>query len=305
VIESNPELSLPGNKAFIPGSRDMASHEHIANFLYERGFVVIIINGVRKQILVPGKRPINLKDYFIIKDDTVPEELNTLLSKLYHENNWKSFPLAITGRYCVERGITFQCGPSGVHNGFIFDYAIIPPISKGDEAYQAMARVFGNIGQFPDYKPVKIFSNSSTFSRVEKKEACAINLARIVDEESLEFITKREIKQAENYEDENKFNYYVDEFENLDLLNDFFSSYGIRRRQEYKKNSSGFILSSTTCKKNVLDYTQTKIEINKWSKLSNFDVDETTKNASRVYVCYKDVTDNSTCVYIGRILIRK
>ena len=199
VIESNPELSLPGNKAFIPGSRDITSHEEIANFLYKKGFVVIIINGIRKQILVPGKDPINLKDYFIITDDTIPEELNTLLSKLYHENNWKSFPLAITGRYCVERGITFQCGPKGVHNGFIFDYAIIPPISKGDEAYQAMARVFGNIGEFPDYKPVKIFSNSSTFSRVHKKEACAIHLARIVNEEELDTITKVEIRQAENY----------------------------------------------------------------------------------------------------------
>ena len=199
VIESNPELSLPGNKAFIPGSRDITSHGEIANFLYEKGFVVIIINGVRKQILVPGKHPIDLTDYFIIRDDAVPEELNTLLSKLYHENNWKSFPLAITGRCCVERGITFQCGPKGVHNGFIFDYAIIPPISKGDEAYQAMARVFGNIGEFPDYKPVKIFSNSSTFSRVHKKEACAIHLARIVNEEELDTITRVEIRQAENY----------------------------------------------------------------------------------------------------------
>jgi hypothetical protein len=199
VIESNPELSLPGKKAFIPGSHDIASHEEIANFLHERGFVVIIINGLRKQILVPGKRPIDLKKYFVITDDTVPEELNTRLSKLYHENNWKCFPLAITGRYCVERGVTFQCAPNGVHSGFIFDYAIIPPISKGDEAYQAMARVFGNIGEFPEYKPVKIFSNSSTFSRVQKKESCAIHLARIVNEEELDSITRVNIRQAENY----------------------------------------------------------------------------------------------------------
>ena len=62
-----------------------------------------------------------------------------------------------------------------------------------------MARVFGNIGEFPDYKPVKIFSNSSTFSRVHKKEACAIHLARIVNEEELDTITRVEIRQAENY----------------------------------------------------------------------------------------------------------
>jgi hypothetical protein len=46
---------------------------------------------------------------------------------------------------------------------------------------------------------VKIFSNSSTFSRVQKKEACAINLARIVSEEELESVTRIEIRQAENY----------------------------------------------------------------------------------------------------------
>jgi len=306
VIESNPELLLPGNKSFIPGSHDIASHEEIAKLLLEKGFVVIIINGFRKEILVPGKQPIDLRSYSEIKDEKVPEELNTILAKLYHENKWNLYPLAITGRYCVERGVTFQCESNGVHCGFIFDYAIIPPISKGDEAYQAMARVFGNIGDFKLYKPVRIFSNSSTFSKVEKKEACAINLARIVDDESLDFVTKKEIRQAENYDNESKFNYYIEEFDNLEDLNVFFFSHGVRRRSEYNKNEEGFILSSTSTKKSILDYTKTKNEISTWSKLSGFDVLKTTsKAASRIYVCYKDITDNTTCVYIARILVTK
>ena len=307
IIETNPQLSTPGSKAFIPGSSEITSHDTIANFLHEKGFVVILINGTRKEILIPGKKPINLRNYFIIKDDKVPEELNTLLAKLYFENKWVRYPLAITGRYCVERGITFQCKPNGFHHGFIFDYAIIPPISNGDEAYQAMARVFGNIGDFLDYKPVKIFSTSCTFSRVEKKEACAINLARIVAEETLDFITKKEIKQAENYNDERNFDLYKGEFESFEDMNKFLESHSIRirKRCDYDKNEQGFILSSLTKENEILDYNKTKNELHGWSKLSGFDAKKTIKGSSRVFVCYKDTSDNSTCVYICRVIKRK
>jgi hypothetical protein len=194
-------LMKPGMRAFIPGSNSTASHDAIADFLHkECGFVVIIINGQRKEILVPGQQdPIDLRCYLTIQNDETPQEFNTQLAKLYKENNWSRFPLAITGYMCIQRGVTFQCGSlDGVHDGFLFDYGIIPPnIKCAAEAYQTMARLFGNIGQIPEYKQVEIFTNSVTFSRVEKQEETARNIARMVAEQGLEVVTKKDLKSAE------------------------------------------------------------------------------------------------------------
>jgi hypothetical protein len=186
-------------RAFIPGSNSTSSHDAIADFLHkECGFVVIIINGQRKEILVPDKDPIDLKCYLTVQENEIPQEFNMQLAKLYKENNWSRFPLAITGYMCVQRGVTFQCGSQeGVHDGFLFDYGIIPPnIKCAAEAYQTMARLFGNIGKIPEYKPVEIFTTERSFTRVEKQEETARNIARIVAEQGLDFVTKKELKAA-------------------------------------------------------------------------------------------------------------
>ena len=199
VIETNADkLVKPGMRAFIPGSLAKVTHDSIADFLHkEHGFVVIIINGERKEILVPEHDPIDLRCYLTVENGQVPKEFNTQLAKLYKENNWDRFPLAITGFYCVERGVTFQCGPEeGVHDGFMFDYGIIPPIACAAEAYQTMARLFGNVGHIDGYKPVEVYTNAVTFSRVEKQEEIAINIARMVAEQGLENVDKKDLKAA-------------------------------------------------------------------------------------------------------------
>ena len=200
VIETNAEkLVKPGMRAFIPGSIAKITHDVIADFLHkEHGFVVIIINGERKEILVPDHEPIDLRCYLTVENGQVPTEFNTQLAKLYKENNWARFPLAITGFYCVERGVTFQCGPEeGVHDGFMFDYGIIPPIACAAEAYQTMARLFGNVGHIAGYKAVEVYTNAVTFSRVERQEEIAINIARMVAEQGLETVVKKDLKAAE------------------------------------------------------------------------------------------------------------
>jgi hypothetical protein len=200
VIETNADkLVKPGTRAFIPGSLAKVTHDAIADFLHkEHKFVVIIINGERKEILVPDHEPIDLRCYLTVESGQVPSEFNTQLAKLYKENNWARFPLAITGFYCVERGVTFQCGPEeGVHDGFMFDYGIIPPIACAAEAYQTMARLFGNVGHIAGYKAVEVYTNAVTFSRVEKQEEIAINIARMVAEQGLEVVAKKDLKAAE------------------------------------------------------------------------------------------------------------
>jgi hypothetical protein len=309
VIETHKsQLVKPGVRAFIPGEMKKKSHDEIADYLHrEHGFVVLIINGERKEILVPGSSPIDLRCYLSVEQGHIPKEFNTQLAKLYKDNNWNKFPLAITGFYCVERGVTFQCGPEAdVHDGFMFDYGIIPPIACAAEAYQTMARLFGNIGHIVGYNPVHIYSNSITFSRVEKKEEIAINIARMVAEQGLTSVDKMDIKTAQNFEIESQYDLHQEEFKTLHEASVFMKSLGARgkKQEELKKNEMGFYLSSTTGKECVLDYTKVMKEMSGWSKLSNFDIKKKQKKttAGRLYICYKDTTDCNSVVFIACVL---
>jgi len=191
-------LIKPGMRAFIPGDYTKKSHDDIAKMLIDLGFAVIILNGTRKELCIPGTDPMDLRPYLTVTDsDDIPDEFNTTLARMYIENNLMQYPLAITGFICVERGITFQCPPvEGEHRGFLFDYGIIPPIADKAEAYQTMARLFGNVGDFPDYKPCKIYTNSATFKRVENQEEIAVNLARIVAEQHLSEVGPEHFEEA-------------------------------------------------------------------------------------------------------------
>jgi hypothetical protein len=311
VIQTNrAELVRPGVRAFIPGEMKKKSHDEIADFLHrENGFVVLIINGERKEILVPGQSPIDLRCYLSVEKDHIPKEFNAQLARLYKENQWHQFPLAITGFYCVERGVTFQCGPDEkIHDGFMFDYGIIPPIACAAEAYQTMARLFGNIGHIVGYKPVDIYSNTITFARVEKKEEIAINIARLVAEQGIKSVDKTDVKAAQNFEIESQYDLHQGEFRTLREASIFMKHLGARGKKEteLKKDERGFYHSSTTGKVCVLDYSKVKAEMSGWSKLSNFDVKKNKLHnkttAGRLYVCYKDTSDCTTAVFIACVL---
>lgn len=178
-IVARYELSKSGVRAFIPGDTTQESHNAIASYLVGEGFVVVIINGVRKEILIPGKPSIDLKPYIYSLD-----EISITVSKIYHENGWDQMPFAITGRNCIERGVTFQRLPDETHRGFLFTVGIISHITDESTAYQVTARVFGNIGSHPDYVPSCIYSTHSMFKKVEKQESCAIHLAKMVQDRS-------------------------------------------------------------------------------------------------------------------------
>ena len=192
------KLIQPGMRAFIPGDYTKQSHEDVSELLIRRGFAVIILNGDSKELRIPDKKPIDLRPYLTSSDpDDIPDEFNAILSTMYVDNELHNYPLAITGFLCVSRGVTFQCAPEpGVHNGFLFEYGIIPPIIDKAEAYQTMARLFGNIGDFPDYKSCEIYTNDVTFKRVQNQEEIAVNLAKIVAEQNLDEVGMEHFAQA-------------------------------------------------------------------------------------------------------------
>ena len=313
MLKNRDRLVRPGLRAFIPGEMRKASHDAIADFLHkELGFIVIIINGERKEILVPGEETIPLERYLSVSSGETPKEFNAELAKLYKANNWNRFPLAITGFYCVERGVTFQCGPEtdpakGLHDGFLFDYGVLPPIACKAEAYQTMARLFGNVGHLPNYKQVEIYTSSAMFTKVEKQEEIAVNLARMVQEQGLVTVSKKDIKAAQNFETEAAWDFYMDEFSTLKEANKFMHDHGGQGKTQKaldKDMEGSFYKSSVTDAKAVLHYDAVKREMAGWSKLSNLNP-KADKVTARMTVCYRNLADPTSSTFICRVAVRK
>lgn len=192
-------LLEPGKRAFIPGAQDKISHYTIATLLQETlGFAVIIINGECKELRIPGGEIIDLRASLSCPDpEQLPPEFNQTLATLYYTHRLNRYPMAITGYLCIQRGVTFQCAPvEGQHDGFVFDYGIIPPTRNPAEAYQTTARMFGNTGDFPNYQQPIIFTDEKTFAGISNQEETAVNLPRIVYEEALEDVGEDEFARA-------------------------------------------------------------------------------------------------------------
>ena len=311
------KLCAPGMRAFIPGDITKKSHDEIADMLLNQyNFVVIVINGDRKEILVPGEQPIDMTQFFTVENGEVGEEFNVQLAKLYKENNWNRFPLAITGFYCISRGITFQCDANdgGIHDGFLFDYGIIPTnITNKSEAYQIMARLFGNIGDFTMWRPCEIYTSSAMFTRVTKQEEIAVNLARMVAERQNEMVGKREIDQAQNATENAEYDLTQHECVTRDEMVTYLKSKNVKNLSKMElnaPNADGFILSSMTKTKRVLAYDDVIAELAGMKKTSLFDIKDCKnmkagKSSRRIICCYKDVTDTSSIVIICRIITKK
>ena len=312
MLKNRDKLVRPGLRAFVPGEMKRASHDAIADFLHkELGFVVIVINGERKEILVPGEAKIDLRAYLTVNGGGAqPKEFNTELAKLYTDNNWARFPLAITGFYCVERGVTFQCGPEkDVHDGFLFDYGVIPPIACKAEAYQTMARLFGNVGHLPNYKPVDVYTSSAMFNKVEKQEEIAVNLSRMVYEQELVTVGKNEIKAAQNFDFEADWELHTGEFKTLKEADEWRRSLGVRPTPPSgaeERDGVAFFTCATTGKAKILSYAEVKTALaGNVSKLSFLDVKGKTGNAyGRMFVCYKDTMDPKSISYVCRAVTR-
>jgi hypothetical protein len=310
VLDKYPSLVTPGLKAFIPGNVTKASHEDLSELLLARGFAVLILNGEFKEIRLPnGESTIDLFEYLTVKDPkAAPPEFASTLVDLYAKHRLNRFPLAITGYMCVERGITFQSSE------FLFDYAIVSPIRDKAEAYQAMARVFGNVGGFAGYRPATIYSDTKTFNRVRDQEESAVHVARIVHEEGLELVDETILKRAALWSEEQIWKLEMNFFDSFEEAKEFIKKHGGGTPRRPTLEEDGFYHSSTTKKKALLALPEVLEEMRGWSKTSLFDVGKDSDRAfhSRLVIAYRDTEDPDTAVFLVRsikkrrmILVRK
>ena len=198
--------SRPGYCLFAPGDITRASHEEIEEFLHSHGFVVMILNGLRKEITFPdGSEAVSLKNYipegFDDDPDRPPLEVGKIMADIYKTRGLERFPFAITGQLCLGRGLTFQ------GKDFIFDGGIVPPISDPADAYQCACRLAGNIKNNDNYKCPTLITTSKCMETILEQEAIAVNLARIVHDNGFADVGEHELKLAihndiERYEEE-------------------------------------------------------------------------------------------------------
>lgn len=289
-------LCKPGVRLFAPGDVERVSHEAIADYLKLKGFAVVIINGVRKEVILPdGSDPIPLAPY-LKADEGDPEEIGRIIANIYNDSELYRYPFAITGHLCLGRGITFQ------NKDFLFTHGILFTIADKANAYQTACRLAGNIKGFADYKKPLIFTTSKMFSVISEKEETAINIARHVSENELTHVdmemidclygSKKAVVREEDFEAE-WFEYAT-----------FEEAKAKAPRLREKECIGGFYQSSFAGPATTLPYEEV-LRAKAGKKTANMptDMDEG-EHRSRLYIGYKDISDPSSAVFVVRQLKR-
>jgi hypothetical protein len=293
----------PGSKWFIPSDHTKAAHKKMKDDLVLRGFAVIIVNGDGIELDISGQPTDVVK-----KSD----ELSIIIRQLYNKHHLENYPLAITGNICVGRGISIMA-PEVVFEGerlkeFIFDYGILSDCAKKANASQNAGRLKGNIKDWLGYKPPTVFTTHEFDTVAKEWETCSRELALLAfakDREEPTVITKQEFKNIVLLPTDDMYDLIEGEFATVDEANSFLATHNCAKTRKQTPTKDGFYETSTTAKKHVREYLHIKQEISVWNKYSNFDIKKQPTYASRTYICYKDLADNTSVVYIVRILIKK
>jgi hypothetical protein len=284
VLDNYPGILSPGIKLFSPGNKARKSHEEICDELLSKGFNVLILNGVNKEIrFCDTARPPLAIDALLQTDLEISKTLNNLYYKLQLFNS----PFAVTGNLCIGRGITFASQLD--EKEFLFTHGIIPDMPHDDEAYQLVMRNGGNIKGFASYVVPTIFVSEKTDALIKKQENLAIDFAKKFFQKGVEEpmvqvtreMLKKEIgtdpvaerKEKRKERDENKqfIMGSMNEFETLVEANEFCRK--IKKGSRYEKeedfkNDVGDFVCTTTKRTKKYSYEDFISETASWSTSS-------------------------------------
>ena len=287
----------PGTKGFVPGPTDKKSHYAIRDMFLMKGFAVIVVNGDGIELSIPIP---NSESVVIGKT----EELHIHIRELYDCHKLSNYPFVLTGNICIGRGISI------LQPDFMIDFAIISNINNKSEASQIAGRMKGNIKNWPTYKPPKVYTTEK-FNKVAsdfEDQSRAIGriafekAACMVEEDVVPVLTKNEAMHAGR---DTNWELFQEEFLTLDDANRFLREHQCRQNKKASckdTDENGFICSSTTKKKTVLLYNDVITEIRSWGKTTAFDLKGGNTKHSRMIICYKDLNDPESIVYIVRVI---
>ena len=298
IVEANQEmLCQPGVRLFAPGDIARASHEAITEYLVSKGFAVVIVNGLRKEIVIPGRKdPIPLTPYVDVETGA-PEEVGRIIAKIYKDNGLSRFPFAITGHLCLGRGITFQ------NENFLFTHGVLFDIPDKANAYQTACRLAGNIKGIPSYTPPMLYTTSKMLSVLLQKEEAAIHIARHVADNELTRIDKEMIESlygsGKKPVREEDFLQEWEEFADCDTACAKYPEFVNKLKED------GYYHSSISGSPTRLSYSEVE-KMKAGKKTANMDARKIKLNATatRLYVGYRNLADPSSAVFVVRSLTR-
>jgi hypothetical protein len=224
IIDTHPETFVSGVRCFIPSDVFIETHEEMAAMLVQKGFAVLLINGVSCDVLFKfGSK----KRQQLVRQGVVatlcgfnPEKykngLNDIqasewIADIYEALMLSSFPFAITGNLCIGRGTTLSSPKMCINR------AILPPKEPRNRSskelslarmYQLAGRINGNTKEFASWEPPIVFCTPMFDECIKTMETRAKRLAEVahdsgntvVNQEAYETIadapmTSGEVKQ--------------------------------------------------------------------------------------------------------------
>lgn len=130
-----------------------------------------------------------------------------------------------------------------------------------------------------------------------------------VDPIGFEHVTDNDTKEVEIVKKVKEYESIYEEFETLDEANAFMKKYECRKKTINAINKAtdehGFIHSSTSGNKKVLNYFDVNKEIAGWHETSNMSLPKNEKKGKkhgRFYITYKDIQDVNSVVFICRVV---
>jgi hypothetical protein len=306
VLEMYPEVCASGMRLFAPGMIEVSTHDEVADYLLSKGFAVMILNGQRKCILCPDGEVIPLA---LRMDPTTPDEISTVLPRLYAKHNLARWPFAVTGQMCLGRGITFQS------EEFAFDYGVLPDLTDAASAYQCVARLLGNIKDFEGFVPPTVFMSPEMKAKTDACETLATLIAKKVLEHGWADVGEPEIEcvltgadevvpidggDRESYDDDDYDVSWSEEFTNVADLRAARLTVG--RMPEpgpdgFHKNANGGKGAMSRDQLNAL-------KTGKKTTNMRLPLKEVGDVSKRTYPFYEDAKDKSTLRFVVRTLTR-
>ena len=170
IIEHYKSMIQPDTRWFCPAKIRNTSHKAITSILTKAGFNVLTINQDNWTLYTMDSKNKSISEHIDV-DDTL--DMSQKIVDIYEKYDLIRNPFAIVGNLCIGRGLTFQS------EKFLFTHSILAKISRSeDRIYQIAGRLCGNIKQFMNAAPPKVFCHPYVRETCEKLETYATTIPK-------------------------------------------------------------------------------------------------------------------------------
>lgn len=172
IMNENPPEN--GQFWYVPAGTKRSSHYEVRDVLKSFGFVVITINSDGKCYFTD--QTLDSKYVFDCfgtkKEEMMSTSLENWLPEFYEKMELKNTKFAITGNFCIGRGITIQTSK------LMITHSIYPPkINNKTASYQSQ-RILCNLKHIPNFKIPVVYCTLKFKKCIEGMEFAAKNLAK-------------------------------------------------------------------------------------------------------------------------------